>query len=231
VTVRLLVDPWIILKTGNDGRFCGVLTSGTDIVAASFSKDGYGGYTTGVSPKGEYVLKRKFDWGRVLWLPYEEESKLDRNMQELLSSDDWSACDEKLLGVVFEHQRDLRPALRRLISDAHVGAQARDWLELLGDPADSDLYPKGRRYAPQKKVEETDLVEALRSTARLRNFFSSCPKPMLDIDLIAFTPDLDRAFVQCGINRVALTGITWQFVFRKVGKQWELHSAKEAGRS
>ena len=48
---------------------------------------------------------------------------------------------------------------------------------------------------------------------------------------MVFTDDLDRALIQCGINRVAMTGITWQFVFRKVGKQWELQSAKQAGRS
>ena len=48
---------------------------------------------------------------------------------------------------------------------------------------------------------------------------------------MAFTDDLDRVLIQCGINRVAMTGITWQFVFRKVGKQWELRSVKEAGRS
>ncbi len=151
-------------------------------------------------------------------------------MRELLASDDW-LIDEKLLGLVFKHQQHLRPALRRLIRDAYVGARARDWLDLLDDPSDMDLFPKGRRYVPENKVEATDLVEAFQATARLRNFGSSSPQPMIDIDLIAFTPDLARALIQCGINRVAFTGITWQFVFRKVGNQWQLCSAKEAGRS
>ena len=41
----------------------------------------------------------------------------------------------------------------RLCRDAHVGARARDWLDLLDDPGDIDLFPKGRRYAPKKEVK------------------------------------------------------------------------------
>ena len=75
------------------------------------------------------------------------------------------------------------------------------------------------------------MIEALKATARLRNFFTSTREPRITIDFISFTSDLDRVLIQCGINRVGLTGITWQFAFRKVGKQWELQSAKQAGRS
>lgn len=52
---------------------------------------------------------------------------------------------------------------------------------------------------------------------------------MIEFDFIAFTKGLDRVLIQCGINRVAMMGITWQFVFRKDVKQWVLPSAKEVG--
>ncbi len=142
-----------------------------------------------------------------------------------------TSLEGELRGLLFEHQGKIRPALRRLIRDPHVGEAARDWLDLMGDPGDRDLFAKGRQYAPKKEVKETDLIEALKATARLRNFNTSAPEPRIGIDFIAFTENLDRALIQCGINRAAMTGITWQFVFRKVGKQWELRSAKEAGRS
>jgi hypothetical protein len=225
-----LADSRIVLRTDREGRFSGVLPSGEDVAVATFSKDGYGRYTISASLDRDYVLRQHFRWDRVVGLPYEEKDKLDRDVRELLASENW-LTDENLLGVVFKYQRDLRPALRRLIRDPHVGAAARDWLELLDDPSDKDLFAKGRPYVPDRKVEADDLVEAFQATARLRNFNSSRPEPMFDIDLIALTTDLDCALIQCGINRVAMTGITWQFVFRKVGKQWSLCSAKEAARS
>jgi hypothetical protein len=202
-----LADSRVLLRTDNDGRFSGVLPSGEDVAVATFSKDGYGRYTIGASLDRDYVLRQNFRWDRVVGLPYEEKDKLDRDVQELLASENW-LTDENLLAVVFKYQRDLRPALRRRIPDAHVGAAARDWLELLDDPSDRDLFARGRRYAPDRKIEATDLVEAFQATARLRNFNSSRPEPMIDIDLIALTPDLDCALIQCGINRVAMTGIT-----------------------
>jgi hypothetical protein len=228
VTVSLLAGSRIVVRTGDDGRFSGILSSGREDCVITFSNDRYGRYSTGGSPNREFVLRHRFDWGKAPLLPFEEGDKLDRDVRELLASEDWFADAEKLLGLIFKHQVDLRPVLRRLIGDARVGPKARDWLELLDDPADRDVFPRGRRYAPDKVVKETDLVEALQETARLKNI-SLTPQPTIDIDFIAFTPGLDRALIQCGINRVALTGITWQFIFRKVGKQWELRSAKEVG--
>ena len=198
----------------------------------SFEKDGYGTFSTIASSGREFILNRKVDWDEASDLPYQHGDKLDLGVREILASQEWEVPEDgKLLDLLFGPQEKFQPALRRLIRDTHVGAKARDWLDLLGDPGDRDLFPEGRRYAPKKEVKETDFIEALRATARQRNFFSSAPEPLIEIDFIKFTDGLDRALIQCGINRVAMTGITWQFVFWKVGKQWELRSAKEAGRS
>jgi hypothetical protein len=118
-----------------------------------------------------------------------------------------------------------------LIRDSHVGTSARDWLDLLDHSGDRDLFVKGRQYAPKKEVKETDLIEALKATVCQRNFFTKAPEPSIRIDFIVLTRDLDQVLIQCGINQAAMTCFTWQFVFRKAGKQWELRSAKQAGRS
>jgi hypothetical protein len=216
------------LRTGEDGRYSGSLPTADDAWLI-FEKEGYGGWRTTASSGAEITMNRK--WDRNTLLRYSQGEELDRGMRELFASDEWVRDDEQLLGFLFDAQDEFRPALRRLLSDSHVGASARHWLELLDDPSDHDLFPKGRQYAPKKEVKETDLVEALKATARQRNFFSSAKEPFIDIDFIKFTRNLDRALIQCGINRVALTGVTWQFVFRKVGGRWELGSAYEAGRS
>jgi hypothetical protein len=239
VTVRLLDgrkrpgEPHeTVLRTGADGRFSGPLPSGDDDAVISFQKDGYGEFSTIARSGREFILKRKVDWDEASDLPYEEGDKLELGLREVLASEEWATPgDGKLIDLLFRHPETLRPALRRLSRDAHVGAEARDWLDLLGDPGDLDLFPKGRRFAPKKQVRETDLVEALEAAARQRHFNSSAPEPSIEVDFIAFTKRLDRALVQCGINRAAMTGITWHFVFRKVDTQWQLCSAKEAGRS
>jgi len=181
----------------------------------------------------DFTLNRMIRWEEMSILPGKDGDSLDRGMRELLSSEEWvlEAENEQLLHFLFKHQDRFRPALRRVIRDAHVGKSARDWLDVLGDPGDRDLFPKGRRSAPKHEVKEADLVEAIKATARPLNFFSSKAKPDIDVDFIAFTKDMDRVMIQCGINRGALTGITWRFVFQKVGNQWILRSTQEAGRS
>ena len=219
-----------IAQTGEDGRYAGILATEDDEWLA-FEKEGYLSLSTSAGPGVLLEMYRKVDWGEAQEFLVLDGDKLDSGVREFLASGEWGHLDGELPTFLFKNQDKLRPALRRLIRDPHVGASARDWLDLLDDPGDRDLFPKGGNYTPKKEVRDTDLVEALKATARQRNFFSSAPEPMIDIDFIAFDEELDRALIQCGINRVAMTGITWQFVFRKVGKQWELRSAKEAGRS
>ncbi len=69
VTVKLLFSPKgqekapdMVLRTGNDGRFSGLNSSGDDTPLISFEKDGYGGYTTGFSSDREFTMNRGFDW-------------------------------------------------------------------------------------------------------------------------------------------------------------------------
>lgn len=221
-------DKKMVLRTGDDGRYTGTLPTDKDASVISFEKEGYGEFTTGAE---SVTMRRKVDWDEASELPDLNGNRLDNGVREFLASKEWEDHEDELTGFAFRHEDEFRPALRRLVGDPHVGAQARDWLDLLDDPGDRDLVGKERRYAPKKEVKETDLIEALKATARLRHFFSTAPEPMIDIDCIAFTKNLDRAFIQCGINRVAMTGITWQFVFRRAGKQWELRSAKKVGRS
>jgi hypothetical protein len=223
----------MLLRTGADGRYSGTLPAGNKSAWVTFEKDGYSPLSAGASADRENVLYRKLDWGEVQLIPYRDGEKVVLGVRELLASEEWQLNPDagRLPGFLFLNQDRLRPALRRLIGDTHVGASARDWLDLLGDARDRDLFPGGRRYMPKREVKEIDLVDALKAAARQRHFNSSAPEPAIAIDFIAFTQGLDGVLIQCGINRAALTGITWQFVYRKVGKQWELRSAKEAGRS
>jgi hypothetical protein len=224
--------PVTVLTTGDDGRYSGTLPTGHG-AGLTFEREGYSEPSTRATPHARIVLNRKVAWDEASMLPYRDGDGLDDGLREILASAEWNYPydEERLLGFLFRHQSRFRPALRRLVRDARVGASARDWLDLLDDPGDRDLFPRGRRYAPGKEVKEADLVEALKATARQRNFNSPAPEPLIRIDFIAFTDGLDRALIQCGINRAGMTGITWQFVFRRVGKQWQLRSAKEAGRS
>lgn len=223
----------MVLRTDDDGRYSGTLPPNVDDARIETEKDGYSNMTTVITGGFRaFTLHRKVDWGDDPLLYLREGDELDRGVRELLASEEWQIADDRgLLAFLFEHQDEFRPALRRLIGDAHVGIHARYWLDLLGDPADGDLFPKGRRSTPKKEVKEADLVEALKATARQRNFFSSAPEPDVSIDFIVFTKKLDRVLIQCGINLAPFTGMRWRFVFWRVGKQWELRSAMEAGRS
>jgi hypothetical protein len=223
--------PPTVLKTDDEGKYSGALTDDSDEWLA-FECDGYAWESGGAAPGEIIVMKLLFDWDELLMLPIYRGDKLDAALRELLASAEWGYDDDgKLPGFLFKYELIFRPALRRILGDRHVGDSARDWLELLGDPADQDLFPKVRRYTPKKPVREPDLVQALKAPALLRNFNTSAPKPRIDIDFIAFREDLDGVLIQCGINRAAMTGRTWQFIFCRVDKHWELRSVKEAGRS
>lgn len=178
-------------------------------------------------------LTRLVRWLDEFDLLYKEGVALDVGVREILAADDYSddVSRHSRDRFFFEHQVKLRPVLRRFVDDPHVGPAARNWLALLGDPADDDLFPDKRPYAPKDALREADLVAALQAAARERNFFSALPEPQIDIDVIVLSKTLDRALVECGINRVAMTGITWRFVFHRIGNQWVLRSAQEAGRS
>jgi hypothetical protein len=221
-----------VLQTGDDGRFSGTIARKDEAVYLSFKKDGYSDLHALAAVRGgaDVTLNRKIRWDEVSRLEYRDGDKLDQGMREMLASEEWGLHDDKLLGYLFKHQSQFRPALRRILQDAHVGRSARNWLDLLGDVGDRDLFPKGRQFAPKDEVKETDLVEALKATARHRNFFSSKAEPDIELDFIAFTKDMDRVMIQCGINVAALTGVIWRFVFHKVDNKWVLRSAQEVGR-
>jgi hypothetical protein len=225
-----------VLLTGDDGRYSGTIARTDGDSSISFEKDGYSNLTilTVATNPGRRVitLNRKIRWEEMSILPYQHGDKLDRGVLELLASEEWETGEDALLlGFLFRHQDHFRAALRRAIQDAHVGNSAREWLDVLGDPRDRDLFPKGRRSAPKHEIKEADLVDAIKATARHLHFNSSKAKPDIDIDFIAFTKEMNLVMIQCGINRVAITGITWRFVFQKVDKHWILRSMREAGRS
>lgn len=221
-----------VARTDKDGRYAGKLEPGDDDFLW-FEKQGYLDYSSTASTDAKEDMPKKVNWDEAAKLPLLEGEELDRSLREFLASVglDYEAEEGEMDSFVFKYQDHFRHPLRRLIRDPHVGDTARLWLDLLAEAGDPDLFPSGRKYAPKKEVKDADLVEALKATARQRNFFTIDPEPSIDIDFIAFANDLDRALIQCGINRAGLTGITWQFVFWKVGKQWELKSALEAGRS
>jgi hypothetical protein len=221
-----------VLRTGDDGRYAVTLPSDADAGQIRVEKEDYARFSTDISRR-EIILRRKANWQEASSLPNRDGEKLDLGVRELLASWDFEfppEDDGKLLCYLFKYQEEFRPALRRLIADAHVGEGARYWLDLLDDSGDRDLFPKGRRYAPDKEVKEADLVEAIKGAVRQRDILTSGPEPRIHIEFIAFTPSLDRAMIQCGVGG-GLSGIIWRFVFRKVGKQWELRSVMEVGRA
>jgi hypothetical protein len=224
-----------VLLTSDDGRYTGILARKDWDADIRFEKDGHSNLMMRASPgQKEITLYRKVQWEKISMLPYGDKNALDQGVRELFASEEWNLDPEgkeKLLALLFTHQDQFRPALRRVVEDARVGVSARDWLDLLGDPGDRDLFPNGRRFAPKHEVKETDLVEAIKATARHFNFLNAKPEPNITVDFIAFTKDLDRVMIQCGINRGALTGFTRRFVFQKVDKHWVLRAAEEAGRS
>jgi hypothetical protein len=190
-------------------------------------------------PRPEYdaehnviILRRPVSWDDADLLSDARGGTLDQGLRELLAAECSGVEDEEQLArFVFENQRHFRPAFRRLVHDPHVGADARHWLDFLGDSRDEDLLPEGRTYAPKDDVREADLVAAIRVAARHRNFFSSAPEPRIRIGFIQFNGPMDRALVQCDINMVAFTGIRWRFVFHKVKDRWVLRSVEEHGRA
>ena len=139
----------------------------TDGAWLQFEKGGYISQHTEAAPGDKIVLSHKVDWGVASMLPYRDGDGVDQGLREILTSAEWEipVDEDKLLGFLFRHQDRFRPALRRLVRDTLVGARARDWLDLLDDPGDRDLFTKGRSYAPGKEIKETDLVEALKATA------------------------------------------------------------------
>ena len=225
-----------VILTGDNGRYSGTIARQDGDVYVEFEKDGYC-YTSfsGTNPGHEdTTLYRKIRWEEVTMLPYRDDNAFDQGVRELFASEEWieeADGKDKLLGFLFTHQDQFRPALRRVVQDARVGTSARDWLDLLGDPGDRDSFPEGRRFASKHEVKETDLVEAIKATARHFNFFNPKPEPIISVDIIAFTKGMDRVMVQIGVNRMALTGFTRRFVFQKVDKQWVLRSEEEVGHS
>jgi hypothetical protein len=231
-SARVPAKPLAVVSTGSDGRFSWPIPDGGTDLWLEFEKDGYLKMSISADPPRveEITLHRKIDWGETQVLPYRKGAELDTGMKEVFASEEWASSDRELLDFLFKEQASLRPAVRRLIGDAHVGAGAKWWLDLLGDPDDQDLFPQGRNYAPKHEIRETDLVEAIKAISRKLNFFSRSPEPRINVEFIAFTPKMDRALVQCGINMAPFTGRLWRFVFVKQDQRWVLRSMQEAGR-
>lgn len=236
VTVQPTRYPYIMgpktdLRTDEDGRYSGTFAPEYDDAQLKFDREGYGSFGVFAARRAVITLRRKVDLDEAAILPARDGDGLDQGVRELLASWEWDEQDKELLGFLFRYHGRFRPALRRLLDDPNVGTDARDWLDLLDDPGDRDLFAKGRQYATKEDVKETDLIEALKAAARPRkNLFKPDREPSIAIDFFLFTTDLDGALVRCGIDRGGLTGTTWQFVFRRVGPKWELRSAKLMGR-
>ena len=225
-----------VVMSGDDGRYSAAIARHEGSVLVNFEKDDYcyTGFIGTNRGHEDTTLYRKIRWEEISMLPYRNRRDFDEGVREIFASEEWNQDVEgtnKLVGFLFTHQDQFRPALRRIVLNDWVGASARDWLDLMGDPGDHDLFANGRRFAPKHEVKETDLVEAIIATAHDFNFFNPKPDPIVDIDVIAFTKDMDRVMVQCGINSAALTGFTRRFIFQKVDKQWILRATQELGRS
>lgn len=241
--------PFVIGTTGADGRFAGLVNFGRDGHRLCFVKEGYADFgeaevraervedreperPVGFRP---YTLRRELtdeDWAAG---DADEPGILDAEervaaLREVLAASNWRDEGGPILPSLFDNQADWHDAARRLAADPVVGAEAREWLDTVGDPADAGLFPLGRELAPKFAAAEEDLVAAIRATARHVHFFSSRPEPDVAVESINLTPNMDRAMVRCGVNLGPFTGVFWQFVFHKEGRLWVLRSIREMGR-
>jgi hypothetical protein len=224
--------PSAFVQSGKDGRFSYKVVEKDVEIDLVFEKEGYAGFMLAFAriAEEEHELLHRVDWGEAATIPYAKGDELEKGVRRLFASEDCALSERAFLNYLLKYVHELRPPLRKLIKDPKVGESVKDWLDLLGDPGDRDLFPKGREYAPKHQIREVDLVEAIKAIARHLNFFSSRPEPKIDIEFIVFNSDMDLALVQCGINMAPFTGILWRFVFCKDGKNWVLRSMQEAGR-
>ena len=134
-------------------------------LGVDFEKDEYSNSSISAKypPFTDITLLRKIDWREVTTLRYGKEGRPEAGAREILASQEWSVADVALQKYLFEEQATFRPAIRRRLGDAHVGKAARYWLDMLGDPADADLFPGGRKSAPKQEVREADLVDAIKA--------------------------------------------------------------------
>jgi hypothetical protein len=120
-------------------------TNGSFSVA--LSKDGYAGYTAG--PQVNYTFKRLFhaaDVPRILKLPVDAQRG---ELRELLAGE-MDPAGLPLNELMFAQESVARPALRWLLGDAQVGAQAGVLLAFIGNPEDVRLLVQ---YAPEPNGE------------------------------------------------------------------------------
>jgi hypothetical protein len=120
-------------------------TNGSFSVA--LSKDGYAGYAS--RPQVNYTLKRQFhaaDVARILKLPADGQR---RELRELLAGG-MDTAGPPLNELIFAQENKARPALRWLLDDPQVGAQAGELLAFAGYPEDIRLLAQ---YAPEPNGE------------------------------------------------------------------------------
>ena len=220
------------LTSDADGRFAVAVALGYEASSLDVRKSGYLEFTQDATtaPDQEIRLRRSLDWDEIRKVRWLGGAKLEELLREVFVSENRTDTESGVYSLFFEEHSRLRLTLRRLVHDRRVGWAARDWLDLMGDPADDDLFPKGRESAPKYRIAEDDLVEALRAICRRVNHFNNEPEPRIAIDYIALNPPMDRALIECGVNMAPFTGSRWRFVFVKVDKRWVLRSMQEAGR-
>ena len=223
--------PLTTFTTDGDGRFAGSITSNGKVIRLDFAKEDYEEIIAPAVDAEDRTMRRLFGRSSIYGLTLARGDDRDRGLRDLLASAEWADSDKKLRRELFKYQADLQPAARRLVADRLVGEAAKKWLVDLADPADKELISANPPEEPLPDVRADDLVEAVKATARQVNWFSARPEPVISMEQITFTPNLDRASVECGINVAAMTGVFWRFVFHREGNRWVLRSMVQTGRA
>ncbi len=189
-----------LVSTDADGRFSQPLPPDIEGLWVDFNKDGFSNLSMSAQhPRFALVvtLLRKLDWGEVTMLRIRKGSELDAGAREILASEEWSVADVALQKHLFEEQATFRPAIRRLVGDAHGGKAARYWLDMLGRSAGDGYSSRAGGVDPEARGARPNLVDAIKAISRRLNVLSSNPEPRITLDFIAFNPKMDRALVQC----------------------------------
>jgi hypothetical protein len=219
------------LRTKADGTFAGEIIGPVPSLWISVRKDGYAGYTKDYGPRWQdaklqnarLVLRKPTTLTQIEQLSKLNGKELSVGVRELLASDRGASLiiDQKgLLDAFFHLELHVRPALKALVTDEHVGVTAQILLKFFADPADADLLGGKNQFKPAKTVAAKTLEEAVRAV-------------MTDAQLVGWpdeykilgttlNEDGTKAFVR-GLSG-GVQGEWYIFCFHKEQNQWVLKS-------
>lgn len=130
---RLLLDIQSDWKGTARGKYDGKATGCGEYLIVKVSKEGYAGYSAGLSPR--YVLERNLHSAELNHVVELEGNAQLLALREFLAGDLLTES-ARFRDLVFYYEKPLRPLLRRLARDPEVAERAIEFISLIGVPED-----------------------------------------------------------------------------------------------